>query len=75
MPEQLTGEQLLQAAREFGTPLYVYHAEKIKEQFQKLTTAFAGLDTQFFYASKALTNINVLRYKTDWLQRGLQFDQ
>lgn len=62
MPEQLTGEQLLQAAREFGTPLYVYHAEKIKEQFQKLTTAFAGLDTQFFYASKALTNINILRY-------------
>ena len=62
MPEQLTAEQLLQAAREFGTPLYVYHAEKIKEQFQKLTTAFAGLDTQFFYASKALTNINILRY-------------
>lgn len=62
MPEQLSTEQLLQAANEFGTPLYVYHAEKIKEQFQKLTTAFSALDTKFFYASKALTNINVLRY-------------
>jgi diaminopimelate decarboxylase len=37
MPEKLSGEQLLQAAREFGTPLYVYHTEKIKEQYQKLT--------------------------------------
>jgi len=62
MPEQLSNEQLLQAANEFGTPLYVYHAEKIKEQYQKLTTAFSILDTNFFYASKALTNINILRY-------------
>jgi diaminopimelate decarboxylase len=62
MPEQLSTEQLIQATREFGTPLYVYHAEKIKEQFQKLTTAFSVLDTTFFYASKALTNINILKY-------------
>jgi diaminopimelate decarboxylase len=62
MPEQLSNEQLIQAANEFGTPLYVYHAEKIKEQYQKLTTAFSILDTKFFYASKALTNINILRY-------------
>ena len=62
MPEQLSNEQLLQAASEFGTPLYVYHAEKIKEQYQKLTAAFSLLDTKFFYASKALTNINILRY-------------
>lgn len=62
MQEQLTNEQLIQAAKEFGTPLYVYHAEKIKEQYQKLTSAFANQDTTFFYASKALTNINILRY-------------
>ncbi|MBK9465090.1 MAG: diaminopimelate decarboxylase [Chitinophagaceae bacterium] len=62
MPENLSKEQLLQAANEFGTPLYVYHAEKIKEQYEKLTTAFSVLDTKFFYASKALTNINILRY-------------
>ena len=62
MPEQLLNEQLIQAANNFGTPLYVYHAEKIKEQYEKLTSAFSILDTRFFYASKALTNINILRY-------------
>ncbi|HQV55544.1 MAG TPA: diaminopimelate decarboxylase [Chitinophagaceae bacterium] len=62
MPGKITNDQLIAAANEFGTPLYVYHAEKIKEQYQKLTTAFAKQDTTFFYASKALTNINILRY-------------
>ncbi len=62
MPEQLSNEQLLQAAREFGTPLYVYHAERIKEQYDRLLRAFHGTDTKFFYAAKALTNINILRY-------------
>ncbi len=62
MGESLSNEQLLAATGSFGTPLYVYHAEKIKEQYQKLTTAFSILDTKFFYASKALTNINILRY-------------
>lgn len=62
MPEQLSTEQLLQVAHDYGTPLYVYHAEKIKEQYGKLTSAFSIVDTKFFYASKALTNINILRY-------------
>lgn len=62
MSVQLTREQLLTIAREYGTPVYVYHAEKIKEQFQKLTSAFSILDTKIFYACKALTNIQILRY-------------
>lgn len=62
MPEKLTGEELLKAAAEFGTPLYVYHAEKINEQYQKLASAFSKLNTTFFYAAKALTNIHILRY-------------
>jgi diaminopimelate decarboxylase len=65
MPEQLLKELLIQAANDFDTPLYVYHAEKIKEQYEKLTSAFSIMDTKFFYASKALTNINVLRYVKD----------
>ena len=59
MPEKITNEQLIAAANEFGTPLYVYHAEKIKEQYQKLTTSFAKQDTTFFYASKALSLIHI----------------
>jgi diaminopimelate decarboxylase len=62
MPLQLSHEQLMQASREFGTPLYVYHAERIKEQYERLMNAFAGIDAKFFYAAKALTNINILKY-------------
>lgn len=62
MPLQLTPEQLKQAAAEYGTPLYVYHAERIKEQYENLLHSFEGCDARFFYAAKALTNINVLKY-------------
>src|SRR5205085_7612435 len=55
-------KQLSSIADEFGTPVYVYHAEKIKEQYEKLSKAFAKTNARFFYACKALTNINVLRY-------------
>ncbi len=59
---QLSATQLISAAEEFGTPLYVYHAEKIKEQYEKLTTAFSQSNVVFFYACKALTNISILKY-------------
>ena len=62
MATELSHEQLSALAREYGTPLYVYHAERIKEQYLQLLTAFEGADVRFFYAAKALTNINVLRY-------------
>jgi diaminopimelate decarboxylase len=62
MSQSLSSEQLNAIADQFGTPVYVYHAEKIKEQYKKLTDAFEGIDTRFFYASKALTNVNILRY-------------
>jgi len=62
MSESLSRQQLIDIAKEFGTPAYVYHAEKIKEQFNKLVSAFSALDTKFFYACKALTNVNILKY-------------
>ncbi len=58
----LTPEYLVSLGRQFGTPLYVYHAERIRDQYQKLTTAFKDSNTVFFYACKALTNINILKY-------------
>ena len=61
----LSPAYLTQLAREFGTPLYAYDAAKIKQQYDKLTTAFNGSNTVFFYACKALTNINILRYIRD----------
>ncbi|WP_343699959.1 diaminopimelate decarboxylase [Chitinophaga sp.] len=58
----LSADFLVKVAEEFGTPVYVYHAEKIKIQYEKLKNAFSKADARFFYACKALTNINVLRY-------------
>ena len=58
----LSKEQLVAAAKEFGTPLYVYDADNITTQYQKLTSAFAKTDTKFFYACKALTNVNILKH-------------
>jgi diaminopimelate decarboxylase len=57
----LSGDYLTRLAREFGTPLYVYHAEKIESQYHKLQKAFSASKARFFYASKALTNINILK--------------
>lgn len=59
---QLLRNQLLQAANQFGTPLYVYDASTIENQYRKLNEAFAGLKSRIFYASKALTNISILRF-------------
>ncbi len=58
----LSNEVLSQIATSFGTPVYVYHAEKIKEQYDRLLNAFISTDVRFFYAAKALTNLNILRY-------------
>lgn len=62
MSLSISNEQLKAAASTFGTPLYVYHAEKINAQYQQLQTAFDGVFARFFYACKALTNISILRY-------------
>ncbi len=60
--QQLSHQQLIEVAKEFGTPVYVYHAEKIADQYRKLTTAFKKTNTLFFYACKALTNVSILRF-------------
>lgn len=65
MFQPVTREQLIEVAKEFGTPVYVYHAEKIAQQYHKLQDAFKVHPTRFFYACKALTNINILKYVKD----------
>ncbi|MCW0486727.1 diaminopimelate decarboxylase [Riemerella anatipestifer] len=57
----ITNQNLLSVAEEFGTPVYVYDVESIKQQYEKLTSSFSE-KTRFFYAAKALTNINILKY-------------
>ena len=62
MQETLTSSQLTAIANEFGTPVYIYHAEKITQQYNKLVAAFKEHPTRFFYACKALTNVNILKH-------------
>jgi len=62
MYEPLSNEQLIAAAADFGTPLYLYDTRKIEEQYIKLTDAFKDHPTRFFYACKALTNLNILKF-------------
>ncbi len=62
MSQTLSSEQLSAIADEFGTPIYVYHAEKITEQYEKLKQAFKASNTRIFYACKSLTNINILKH-------------
>ncbi len=62
MSEILSHQQLIDIANQFGTPVYVYNADRITTQYEKLTAAFQGTDARFFFACKSLTNINILRH-------------
>lgn len=54
-------KQLIQAVKEFGSPLYVYDAVKIRSQFHRLRSAFDGVEVKLHYAMKALSNLNILQ--------------
>ena len=55
------GVDLVDLAHEYGTPLYVYDAEKIRTQFDRLTNAFGGVKLRIKYACKSLTNLSILK--------------
>ncbi|MBC9795496.1 diaminopimelate decarboxylase [Sinomicrobium weinanense] len=58
----MNNQDLLHIAREFGNPVYVYDAEKIISQYQRLTGAFGKVkNLRVNYAAKALSNISVLK--------------
>ena len=58
----MTHKELLAAAEQFEAPLYVYDLQRIEGQYHQLLEAFSAMDTRFFYACKALSNLNILRY-------------
>ena len=57
----IQGVNLIALASEFGTPVYVYDAEKIRFQVEKLKNAFPGIDLRIKYAIKALSNVSILK--------------
>lgn len=62
----MTNDRLLKIAKNYGSPVYVYDAEKISSQYKRLTNAFKSVKTlKINYAVKALSNISILKlFKT-----------
>ena len=59
---KMNTDQLLHIAHIYGSPVYVYDAEKITSQYQRLTSAFASVPKlRINYAMKALSNIAILK--------------
>ncbi len=59
---RMENNQLVKIAQEFGSPIYVYDANKIESQYKRLTSAFKTVkQLRINYAVKALSNISVLK--------------
>ncbi|WP_445457938.1 diaminopimelate decarboxylase [Flavobacterium sp. HNIBRBA15423] len=58
----MKSQDLLHLVEEFGSPLYVYDAERIETQYKRLTNAFSKVEQfKIHYAVKALSNISILK--------------
>ncbi len=55
-------KDLLSITDTFGSPIYVYDAEKISSQYKRLSNAFGNIPSlKINYAMKALSNISILK--------------
>jgi diaminopimelate decarboxylase len=62
----MQSKDLLHLAEQFGSPLYVYDADKIKSQYNRLTKAFSKVEKlRINYAMKALSNVAILELLRD----------
>lgn len=60
-PTHIQGVAIASLADQFGTPLYIYDGEKITQQIKTLQEAFSAVPLKIKYATKALSNINILK--------------
>lgn len=58
---QIQGIDVVSLVKTYGSPLYVYDADKIISQVDLLKSAFSTVDLRIKYATKALSNINILK--------------
>jgi diaminopimelate decarboxylase len=54
-----------QLAKEYGTPLYVYDFDYMKERFSELKDAFRARKSLICYAVKANSNLSVIKHFVD----------
>jgi diaminopimelate decarboxylase len=59
------GVSVRQLADQFGTPLYVYSRNHLRDQFRRLRQALAPLDPLICYSAKANTNGAIVRTFVD----------
>ncbi len=58
----ISNKELLKITVDHGAPVYVYDADKIISQFNRLTTAFSSVKhLKLNYAAKALSNLAILK--------------
>ena len=54
---------LTSIANQFGSPIYVYDADKMEHQYKRLIQAFQNVSQlRINYAAKALSNVNILNF-------------
>jgi len=58
----IDGIPVVKLAEKYGSPLYIYETAKMRSQYEKLAGAFATTRARIYYACKALTNLNVLKF-------------
>lgn len=58
---KIQGLDIVDLCNEYGTPLYVYDADKIKHQVERMQNAFKNVDFRIKYAVKALSNISIVK--------------
>lgn len=58
---QIQGISFTTLAETYGTPTYIYDGQKIIEQVNTLKNAFSSVNLKIKYATKALSNLNVLK--------------
>ena len=74
MTTPLSHTELISLAEQYGTPLYVYHAEKIKEQYDKLHHRVSKQQHLFFLCLQGTYQYQYLDISAR-RQCGLQFNQ
>ena len=58
----MTNKFLKSLTNKYESPLYVYDAERIISQYNKLTNAFSSVkNLKINYATKALSNVSILK--------------
>jgi len=62
IPIDMEVKDLLSVVHTYGSPVYVYDANKISAQYERLTKAFAAVPSlRINYAMKALSNVSILK--------------